>query len=74
MYRSDNTKGSGSRRAPGSGAVFFDLWARGALATRRVVLSDANADLIAMYLRLADSTNAPVLARWCRHRAQCYAL
>jgi len=39
----------------GSGAVFFDLLDRGVLASRRVTLSDDNADLIGCYARVADS-------------------
>lgn len=39
----------------GSGAVFFDLLDRGALAQRPVTLSDDNADLIGCYARVADS-------------------
>jgi DNA adenine methylase len=39
----------------GSGAVFFDLVKYGELAGHEAVLSDANADLIACYRRIADS-------------------
>jgi DNA adenine methylase len=38
----------------GSGAVFFDLWNRGLLRGRRVMLTDENADLVGCYLRLRD--------------------
>jgi DNA adenine methylase len=38
----------------GSGAVFFDLHARGALDGRGVMLSDNNADLIACYRAVRD--------------------
>ena len=38
----------------GSGAVFFDLHARGALDGRGVMLSDHNADLIACYRAVRD--------------------
>ena len=38
----------------GSGAVFFDLHARGALAGHDVTLSDDNADLIACYRTVRD--------------------
>lgn len=40
----------------GSGAVFFDLHARGALDGREIVLSDDNADLIACYHAVRDVT------------------
>jgi DNA adenine methylase len=39
----------------GSGAVFFDLLARGPLDGKSVTLSDDNADLIGCYRRVADS-------------------
>ena len=39
----------------GSGAVFFDLLGRGALAGKQVTLSDDNADLIGCYNRVSDS-------------------
>ena len=45
----------------GSGAVFFDLVSHGVLDRSRVVLSDANADLIGCYRRLGDSLE-PVTA------------
>jgi DNA adenine methylase len=41
----------------GSGAVFFDLQAGGLLDGHRVTLSDNNADLIACYRALRDSTD-----------------
>lgn len=44
----------------GSGAVFFDLLGRGALAGSRVALSDDNADLIGCYLRVSDSLDAVI--------------
>lgn len=40
----------------GSGAVFFDLHAAGRLAGRRVMLADANPDLIGCYTMLRDRT------------------
>ncbi len=40
----------------GSGAVFFDLHARGALDGRAAVLTDTNRDLIGCYQRLRDSS------------------
>lgn len=40
----------------GSGAVFFDLCAAGRLAPDAARLSDDNADLVGMYLRLRDAT------------------
>lgn len=46
----------------GSGAVFFDLSSRGALAGRQAVLTDENPDLIGCYLRVRDSVNAVVEA------------
>lgn len=46
----------------GSGAVFFDLQARGDLAGRPVTLSDDNADLIGCYARVGDSLDAVVAA------------
>lgn len=44
----------------GSGAVFFDLLSRGALAEHHATLSDDNADLIGCYQRVADSLDAVV--------------
>jgi DNA adenine methylase len=41
----------------GSGAVFFDLFSRGALHGRAVRLSDVNPDLIGCYLTLRDRTD-----------------
>jgi DNA adenine methylase len=46
----------------GSGAVFFDLWQRGKLRHRRVVLTDDNADLIGCYLRVRDRTSEVLAA------------
>lgn len=46
----------------GSGAVFFDLAARGAINGRGAVLSDDNADLIACYRRVARSPGDVVAA------------
>jgi DNA adenine methylase len=44
----------------GSGAVFFDLHARGALAGRQAQLVDANPDLVGCYRMLRDRTDAVV--------------
>ena len=44
----------------GSGAVFFDLLGRGALAGRPATLSDDNADLIGCYRRVGDSVDAVI--------------
>jgi DNA adenine methylase len=44
----------------GSGAMFYDLSARGALTDREAFLSDANGDLIGCYRRVADSLDALV--------------
>ncbi len=44
----------------GSGAVFFDLHARGALAGREAQLVDANPDLVGCYRMLRDRTDAVV--------------
>ena len=41
----------------GSGAVFFDLHARGLLEGRGVTLSDSNPDLIACYNAVRDQTD-----------------
>jgi DNA adenine methylase len=41
----------------GSGAVFFDLHARGDLTGRRAILTDNNGDLIACYRTVRDSTD-----------------
>jgi DNA adenine methylase len=41
----------------GSGAVFFDLWNQGTLASARVTLSDGNSDLIGCYLRVRDAVD-----------------
>jgi DNA adenine methylase len=46
----------------GSGAVFFDLWARGRLAAARVTLSDENPDLVGCYLRVRDAADAVIAA------------
>jgi DNA adenine methylase len=45
----------------GSGAVFFDLLASGALESRPVLLSDQNPDLIGTWLRVRDSVG-PLIA------------
>lgn len=49
----------------GSGAVFFDLWTSGRLASRPVWLSDENPDLVGSYIRVRDSVDAliPALQR-----------
>lgn len=39
----------------GSGAVFFDLWARGSINGGGAVLTDANPDLIGCYRRVRES-------------------
>ncbi len=44
----------------GSGAVFFDLYASGALSGRSVVLSDGNADLVGCYCALRDEPDAVI--------------
>ena len=44
----------------GSGAVFFDLHTLGLLADRRATLTDSNADLIACYRMVRDSTDEVV--------------
>jgi DNA adenine methylase len=44
----------------GSGAVFFDLHAHGALAGRRARLVDANPDLVGCYRMLRDRTEAVI--------------
>lgn len=44
----------------GSGAVFFDLFNRGALGAAPVLLSDRNADLIGTYRRVCDATGAVI--------------
>jgi DNA adenine methylase len=41
----------------GSGAVFFDLHARGLIDNRRAILADSNRDLIACYQTVRDSTD-----------------
>ena len=46
----------------GSGAVFFDLVNRGALASRRAELSDVNPDLAGLYRVVRDRTAAVVQA------------
>jgi DNA adenine methylase len=46
----------------GSGAVFFDLAARGALDGRRVVIADVNPDLIGCYTMVRDQTDAVIAA------------
>lgn len=46
----------------GSGAVFFDLYARGALHGKRAVLVDANADLVGCYRMLRDRTDQVIAA------------
>lgn len=46
----------------GSGAVFFDLAARGAIRGRPAVLTDENPDLIGCYLRVRDSLDDVVMA------------
>ena len=56
----------------GSGAMFFDLWRRGALADRPCRLMDVNADLVGCYQAIARDVDAVirelrVLAR--RHAA-----
>jgi DNA adenine methylase len=44
----------------GSGAVFFDLHARGLLAGRKAQLVDANPDLVGCYRMLRDRTDAVI--------------
>ena len=44
----------------GSGAMFFDLCTRGALAGRRVHLTDTNVDLIGCYTALRDNVDAVI--------------
>jgi DNA adenine methylase len=44
----------------GSGAVFFDLLARGALDQRRTWLADANPDLVGCYRTVRDKTDAVI--------------
>jgi len=46
----------------GSGAVFFDLYASGRLAGKRVELYDANPDLVGCYLAVRDRTEAVIAA------------
>jgi DNA adenine methylase len=46
----------------GSGAVFFDLVARGQLRDRAAVLTDENPDLIGTWLRVRDSVDAVLKA------------
>jgi DNA adenine methylase len=55
----------------GSGAVFFDLVARGALGERDAVLTDENPDLIGTWLRVRDSVGEvlAVLERLARGHA-----
>jgi DNA adenine methylase len=42
----------------GSGAVFFELYGSGALATREAVLADTNADLVGVYSAIATDVDA----------------
>jgi DNA adenine methylase len=44
----------------GSGAVFFDLFNRGALAGKTVCLSDVNPDLVGCYRAVRDETGAVI--------------
>jgi DNA adenine methylase len=44
----------------GSGAVFFDLYNRGALAGKTVRLSDVNPDLVGCYRAVRDETRAVI--------------
>src|SRR5512140_3567122 len=46
----------------GSGAVFFDLWNEGRLASGRVVLIDDNIDLIGCYRAVRDEVEAVIRA------------
>ncbi len=46
----------------GSGAVFFDLWNEGRLASRRVVLVDDNIDLIGCYRAVREDVEAVIRA------------
>jgi DNA adenine methylase len=46
----------------GSGAVFFDLQASGALSGRTAVLADVNPDLVGCYRTVRDCTNAVLAA------------
>jgi DNA adenine methylase len=46
----------------GSGAVFFDLWSSDKLGDAAVLLADDNPDLVGTYLRVADSTDALLIA------------
>jgi DNA adenine methylase len=56
----------------GSAAVFFDLHASGHFKGRRAVLTDSNADLIACYRAVRDSTDEVLteLARLAREHAR----
>lgn len=62
----------------GSGAVFFDLYGKESLRGRRVLLSDANADLIGCYRTLRDRPAQVVAAlealaaRHAAHPRTCY--
>jgi DNA adenine methylase len=44
----------------GSGAVFFDLYARGLLAARRARLADVNPDLVGCYRTVRDNSDAVI--------------
>jgi DNA adenine methylase len=46
----------------GSGAVFFDLQARGELDQRRAWLADVNSDLVGCYRTVRDQTDAVIAA------------
>lgn len=46
----------------GSGAVFFDLYARGALTGRRVQLTDVNPDLVGCYRTVRDQASRVIAA------------
>ncbi len=46
----------------GSGAVFFDLFAQGRLASKDVHLADSNADLIACYTAVRDAPDSVIAA------------
>ena len=56
----------------GSGAVFFDLHARGLLENRRAMLADGNRDLVACYQTVRDDTDEVIreLSRLARDHAR----
>jgi DNA adenine methylase len=56
----------------GSGAVFFDLHARGLIENRRAILADSNRDLVACYQTVRDATDEVIkeLSRLAREHAR----